>query len=348
MKGKPVPLAVESLVHGIDENGLAGIALQKIKNNSVNDNRIESALHQTAIHWHSIILARQPHLIQLAQHCNEQKIPILFMKGCCMSYNVYDSPGLRPSNDVDLIIKKDNLSSLWEILATLGYELPQDKQIKTLTYQFSGRKPLHGNHYLELDIHHRLSNTEDFAKLFEFDELQGRSSPLLTLHTDCRGLGKLDSILLACIHRQNHLIQNEPERLAWLYDIHLLVQQLTPQDEAALIDLMKAKGLVNICKSAIQTTQLCFDTPVPEQLNKFLITGNHPSELDKFLGSGPAKTIWFQFQAQPGWNQKLTLLKELFLPSKQKILEKYPNSKLPLSFLYIRRAVSGTLDRILK
>ena len=111
---------------------------------------------------------------------------------------------------------------------------------------------------------------------------------------------------------------------------------------------METKGLGNICKSSITTTQLCFDTQLPKQLKQYFDSKDLSSDLDKYLEAGPAKSIWFQFKAQSTREQRLALIKELFFPNKQRIKEKYPDSRLPIPFLYIRRAVSGTLHRIFK
>ena len=47
------------------------------------------------------------------------------------------------------------------------------------------------------------------------------------------GLGIADAFVLACMHRNGHLAQGEPERLIWLYDIYLMLKQMDVETEPA-------------------------------------------------------------------------------------------------------------------
>ena len=62
----------------------------------------------------------------------------------------------------------------------------------------------------------------------------------------------------------------------------------------------------------------------------------------------PIKLLWDQLVFLPDAGARLTFLKQLFIPPEQRLREKYPDSRLWLPVLYLRRAVSGFFGRLIK
>jgi hypothetical protein len=52
---------------------------------------------------------------------NQKRLQVIVMKGAALAETVYGNPALRPMSDVDLLVKKENLHQIDELLKKLGY-----------------------------------------------------------------------------------------------------------------------------------------------------------------------------------------------------------------------------------
>ncbi|HEY3322362.1 MAG TPA: nucleotidyltransferase family protein [Planctomycetota bacterium] len=61
--------------------------------------------------------------VELSAALREQKIPAVFAKGTALTLSVYRRLGLRPFNDLDLLLSPKNLQAADELLRNLGFAL---------------------------------------------------------------------------------------------------------------------------------------------------------------------------------------------------------------------------------
>ncbi len=64
---------------------------------------------------------------------NQSKLQIIVMKGAALAETVYGNLALRPMSDVDLLVKKENLHQIDELLKTLGYS-PADRSVDDVDF----------------------------------------------------------------------------------------------------------------------------------------------------------------------------------------------------------------------
>ena len=64
---------------------------------------------------------------------NQSKLQIIVMKGTALAETVYGNLALRPMSDVDLLVKKENLHQIDELLKTLGYS-PADRSVDDVDF----------------------------------------------------------------------------------------------------------------------------------------------------------------------------------------------------------------------
>jgi hypothetical protein len=64
---------------------------------------------------------------------NQSKLKIIVMKGAALAEAVYGNLALRPMSDVDLLVKKENLRQVDELLKKLGYS-PADRSVDDVDF----------------------------------------------------------------------------------------------------------------------------------------------------------------------------------------------------------------------
>ncbi len=165
------------------------------------------------------------------EELSRRHIPFLVIKGDALARTHYSNTSLRVRSDTDLFIHMGDISAVQKTLLDLGFEVipPIYK-----THQFTGVWGRESNAAVIFDIHWRMLNAARFARIIGFTEALEHSISIPGMN-HCRTLGAVDSLLLACMHRKGS-DRHDEDRLIWLYDIHLLVSNMTAQQ---LEDLTK-------------------------------------------------------------------------------------------------------------
>jgi hypothetical protein len=164
-------------------------------------------------------------------------------------------------------------------------------------------------------------------------------------------LAPVDALLFACIHRAGHV--NVPyyvgdvahrggNRLIWLYDIHLLVCEMSERELDEFAALAAAKHIRAICLDALRRSQECFATPVPPTVFDVLgrIGAMEPST--RYLSGGAMRHMAGEFLALERWRDRARWVRETVFPSAAYVRQKYADSAGAwLPYLYARRAFGG-------
>jgi len=205
-------------------------------------------------------LLRQREVTDLLDALHLRHIAPILIKGFPLSYLIYPSPNLRPSWDIDLLIKPEERDAARRCVADLGYTFPNAVSGEEITHEFSCiRQDAHGVEHA-LDFHWRISNPALFSNLLTREEMERESLPVPALGNNARTLSLPHALLLACIHRVAH--HHDDERRIWLYDIHLLIQKMTLQEALEFLALAKKKKVAAICRRGIELAQLKIGTQI--------------------------------------------------------------------------------------
>jgi hypothetical protein len=281
--------------------------------------------------------------------------PILF-KGTALAYDVYSPPYLRTRGDTDLIIPSHSRDQVGEVLESLGFAclFGVRGDFVSHTAVYSRSEPATGSH--ELDVHWRVSNSQLLSKLFSFEELQSEARPLPALGPDAIEVGPVHALLLACMHRAGHIqspyFVGEVEhyggdRLIWLYDIHLLLGELTPLQCGVFYEIAERKGLGGPCVDAIEQTRAYFHTSVPETMCNALIHLSPAGNASRYLSGSATYQYYANFLAVEGAGNKLRFVVEVLFPPKKYMRQMYAQVKPHwLPWLYFRRGVVEIFKRI--
>jgi hypothetical protein len=153
-------------------------------------------------------------------------------------------------------------------------------------------------------------------------------------------------------HKQNPYYVDDiayysPDRLIWLYDVHLLANSLSSANWHDFVRLAVNKGLGATCLEGIGRARACFDTCCPNLVLADLAALGAQERPTIYLNASKLRQQWMDFEALDGFTSRLRYLQELFLPPAAYMRSKYPqtqNDWLPL--LYARRAFEGLAKRL--
>lgn len=281
--------------------------------------------------------------------------PILF-KGSALAYGLYAAPFLRTRGDSDFIVPPQDCGRAAAALEALGFERGQGPSGEFISYQACYSRSEPGGTLHALDLHWRINNSELLSKLFAYEELRQQAQALPELGTDAIAAGPVHALMLACMHRTSH--KHHPyhvdgtayyggDRLIWLYDIHLLLEALSPLQQGELAELAQRKGLRAVCLEGIELARARFHTRVPDALREALASIGPAEPMADYLGGTALYQQWADFQAIGGTRNKLRFMAEVLFPPASYMRQKYPHAdQRLLPWLYLRRAGAGIWSRV--
>jgi len=264
---------------------------------------------------------------------------IILFKGTALAYSVYPEPWLRPRSDVDCLIDHPQLDQFEDVLTTLGYQKQFAIEGKYLSYQTTFSKALSGQSTIHLDLHWRINNRQTLAHAFNVGELLQNAQTLSAFDTAVKIPSPVDSLLIAALHRLGH--HHGEERLAWLYDIHLLTQTLNTDAWPQLAQTALNKQLAGVTLDALQYCQQLLNTDVPPDTVTELELASQKTEPSQiFLQRDLPEWRYFlhDLKGLPSLAQKLRVTFEHLLPSPGYIRQR----------MRTRSAVVGYIKRLLR
>jgi len=281
-------------------------------------------------------------------------VNVLILKGTALAYSLYPVASIRSRGDTDLLVRADDVPVLCDALARLGYE--RDTYSQGIGYEVNLTKKDRFGLVHVLDVHWRLSSSEVFAALFDWEEARRMSIavPALGVHATC--LGQVHALLHACVHRAVHFlspyyVDGEPylerNRLIWLYDIRLLASAFGAADWSMFVDLARARGVSALCLDALQAAVNLVGAAAPAETIVALARPKRSEISAQLLSDSAWRGAWVEFRAQRGYAARAKFLRDLLFPDREYMLRKYPGQPAwLLPYLYLRRVLGGVHRRM--
>ena len=298
-------------------------------------------------HWHAqtrkaiaLELLRGKELSDLSSFFNDQHIPMLVIKGEALSCTHYPQAHLRARSDTDIYIRPCDLGKVRKLLRAHGYTI-SSRPYKAR--QFNTHRPVFGG-AVKFDVHWRLSNHPEYARVLEDSDLWVFAVPLPGF-SSTQTLCPVHALLLACMHLAGNP-DHDPNRLIWLYDIHLLLSSLTEEELAEFSKCATEGGIQQRCKQIIEKTRVCFETRVPKNILRELSEPEPGRSNTRSLHSSALGLIIDDFR-QFGLRGKLEMSLEYLFPSAGYLLNRYGKDGIRwVPVLYFRYLLVGIFERI--
>ncbi len=150
------------------------------------------------------------------------------LKGPVLGERLYPEPAARPATDLDFLVSPEALETAVAALATIGYQ-PLSGAVERFYEQNHHHYSLYRRHSPTIELHFRA------YRGFEIAVPAGPPLSRALPHRTVRGhetwlLAPEDELLFLCLHAAGHCYV----RLAWLYEIKLLLRRYPNLDWAAV------------------------------------------------------------------------------------------------------------------
>jgi hypothetical protein len=273
----------------------------------------------------------------------DRNMPCLLTKGEALASTIYPIPGTRTRCDSDLFIRIPDIETARQAVLHAGFQIvsPIYK-----THQFVVRREAEGLDVFEFDVHWRVLNAPRYARILSFDEAYDRSIALPGMEP-ARALNLVDALLLACMHRTGS-VWHDQERLIWIYDIHLLVSGMSPEQLGEFVDKAVKLDVQASCREGILRSSDRFGTSLPQELMAVLALPEAPSTFSRRYAQSNLGLLVDDWRRLPDFRARRALLRELFLPSAASLLHNYgKEDRRWLPILWLRQVFGGLAQRIL-
>jgi colanic acid biosynthesis glycosyl transferase WcaI len=294
-------------------------------------------------------LARQAAVRAVLDRFAAAGIPVLVLKGTALAYTYYPQPYLRSRGDLDLLIPEHRQTDADAVLTTAGYA-PQYQLREAGSFQLTYYPPASAVGADAIDLHEKLNDHRIFTPLLAFEQLFADSIPIPALGPHARSPSPVHMMLHACMHRAANFTTVyraagesfiEPNRLIWLYDIHLLANAFTRQDWTRLADFAEQHAIRQVCWDTLRASASAFQTSIPADVAKRLGAAKAKEPSATYLRTGLANKLLTDLKAQSSLRARWQLATSYALPAPDFIRQKYTYKKVPLPALYLLHITRG-------
>jgi len=199
------------------ENGVEGLAYHNLKkmsaDSSFNHRRfrdLEEAYYYNLANNMSLL-----HLLQMVlERLRRKNIPVILLRGAALLDTVYGNPGLRPMDDIDLLVRDRDLRAVRESLIDLGF-------LSTKNYP-----NVFGRGRAALDIHTDIANfsrirARKYAVGIKNDEIWTDAIPINPPENSVLILSPYDTIITLSVHMLKHSYNG----LIWFVDVNEIIEK---------------------------------------------------------------------------------------------------------------------------
>ncbi len=186
----------------------------------------------------------------------QEGVEVLCLKGLALAQRLYPQPLVRPSSDVDVLVRPGDLDAARRALARLDLLEQHDEGLADVFEEhhhvgFAGPLGL-------VEVHFRLFS--GFGRgAFDGEGLWARSRAATVEGHPARLLGAEDEFLYLAVHAANHGFL----RASWLVDLQRYLVTQPPLDGAALLARAEAAGFARAYAGALHALEASLGVQPP-------------------------------------------------------------------------------------
>ncbi len=292
-------------------------------------------------------------LAEILRACEQEQIAAIPLKGSLLATLYYTEPGLRPMNDLDLLVRPADEQRMLRLLARLRYQPLARSQKHVLLARPESHGPVvsftgeHPDNPRSLDLHTRLAEYFWGIKYDLTEEAWADSASGRLQGAEARVLGPAALMHHLAIHASSDALARRL-RLLHLADIALVADKIDQADWDRIVAGAQRRGEQRLVYPVLMLTSRYYPA-VPAAVLRALRSGVpqallqqlDSTSLDQLSFCNPAPTTpaeklrWFR----PGYEQARAL-RHMLLPNPGELGHWYPNLARPalLPIAYLRYA----------
>ena len=299
---------------------------------------------QTLVTNRSLLRQQQ----ELLSALEARGIQAIVLKGLSLAVRYYQEIGLRPTSDVDLLVRRSDLQRADQVLRELGYQTQGGRPTIWNDGDLSYTSPK--GHKLEL--HWELTHRPSYRIGLSAKRAWARAQTVDVANQPMRVLSASDELRFLCVHcTAGHRLRPEGPRLIWHMDIAQVVRTLPSSwDWPAFVEDTIALRLAAPVYQALNGCQASLGLRLPpDALDRLRDASTTQAERDAWHASQrdsfSAETLQSLLSAASNVTQVIAFLKGVVLPGSVWLRERYGRQngrQLPLwhaYVLYLRRVL---------
>lgn len=157
-------------------------------------------------------------------------IRALVLKGGALAHLLYPEPGLRPTSDLDLLVRPSQALHAQQVLAEIGFSAPIPTENATPAPDVHPANLLAEGLLVTIDIHPQLVK-RPASPLMDVERLAARALPFSLGQNGCTAytLGYEEMLWHLCLHLRGHTDVFRSHRLIWMADILSLAERFVAE-----------------------------------------------------------------------------------------------------------------------
>ena len=199
----------------------------------------------------------------------QERIPVVLLKGCVLASTLYANVGVRPVGDLDLLVPRAHVERVRALLSARGYRPFDPRARDDFQVRFASELAFwrEGAHPSLLDLHWHVFNTAAYAARAPIEWFWQRTQPIALNGQPAQMLTPEAQLLHLSVHCAGHQWQ----RLILSYDLALLLAQSTADiDWADVMAEVTAFGFVGILQTTLAQVQDCWGVTIPADVSTWL------------------------------------------------------------------------------
>lgn len=267
----PEPIPWSDTAHLAQDYGLGPLLHAAIQENGIDVPReIGHSLQEAYYQLAAANAVRFQELAKVLTTLSAAGIPVLVLKGALLAETVYGNLALRPMSDLDLLIPRERIHDIPQVLAPLGYHLNAGEAGYSFAYDtlFCGEIILYKETPVlpvVLDVHWHLLAVEWFHHSgdVDLDALWETVCPLTIDGTPARQLCPEDNLLHLCLHAG---ISHSYVYLLNLIDIDHAIAAYGDLNWDRFLQRARDFQVRSAVYFGLRFTRDLFDTPIPDRV----------------------------------------------------------------------------------
>jgi len=293
----------------------------------------------------SLHMERQ--LQEIIEAFREQDVRVLILRGPALAFSVYPDPAMRPSTDLDLLVRPEQVVRGRAILESLGYRCLA-KRFETARDFFREECFIHQNnlgnkfpvdlHWVHWELHPFFKGSEEV----DVEDLFRRSWKVETPTVAFETLHPVDYLIHSAIHLV--MIHRMEMRLSWIYDTALLAQHFQVDEDWKTLQERSVAWRARLpLEHCLKMAQVWAGLELPDGFDDFS-TWPRPTEDESAVWADTTRHHWVTILLKRSLANPSLLLKRipsllrLLFPNPDIVRVCYPaSSKWLLPVSYVRR-----------
>lgn len=199
----------------------------------------------------------------ILKRCEEHGLPIIPLKGILLANSLYPDAALRPFSDIDLLINKEHLPAVMQLLVSQGYyRLPElrnqfeEKFTSCVTFiKESALQPV------VVELHWHILYFPTYAPAIRIDDFWTNSQHQKINGCKVQAFKPEHQLIHLCLHYYLH----GSCYFIWLMDIALLVERYRNRiDWHAFGKTVKKYRIGKVVEEVLNNVKTAFDLEIPE------------------------------------------------------------------------------------